>query len=106
VPSIWYENAPLTIQEAFLAKIPVIATNLGGMREFVQDGVNGLLFRPRDAADLREKIRQIIDHPALVEQLGKRAPTVKTITEDAVTMAERYGKLSGIKDTPKRQVQP
>lgn len=106
VPSIWYENAPLTIQEAFLAKIPVITADLGGMREFVQDGVNGLLFRPRDAADLREKIRRIIDHPALVEQLGKGAPAVKTITEDAVTMAERYEKLSGIKDTPKRQVQP
>jgi glycosyltransferase involved in cell wall biosynthesis len=98
VPSIWYENAPLTIQEAFLAKVPVIAANLGGMREFVQDGVNGLLFRPRDAVDLREKIRQIIHHPSLVEQFGKGAPAVKTITEDAVTMVERYGELSAMKE--------
>jgi glycosyltransferase involved in cell wall biosynthesis len=97
VPSIWYENAPLTIQEAFLAKVPVITADLGGMREFVQDGVNGLLFRPRDAADLREKIRRMIDHPALIEQLSKGAPAVKTIIEDAVTMANRYEKLSAIK---------
>lgn len=98
VPSIWYENAPLTIQEAFLARIPMITANLGGMRELVQDGVNGLLFRPRDAADLREKIQQIIDRPLLVEQLGTGAPAVKTIAEDAVTMADRYEKLSALKE--------
>ena len=35
VPSLWYENAPLVIREAFAANIPVIATNLGGMAEVV-----------------------------------------------------------------------
>ena len=38
VPSIWYENAPLVIREAFLAQKPVITADFGGMREWVTDG--------------------------------------------------------------------
>jgi glycosyltransferase involved in cell wall biosynthesis len=98
VPSVWYENSPLTIHEAFLAHVPVVTTDLGGMREFVQQGVNGLLFRPRDAADLREKIRQLIRHPALVEEFAGRAPAVKTITEDAAAMVQRYEHLLWAQD--------
>ena len=98
VPSVWYENSPLTIHEAFLAQVPVITADLGGMREFVQDGVNGLLFRPRDAADLREKMRQLICHAVLVEEFGRRAPAVKTIAEDAAVMVERYKYLLRARD--------
>jgi glycosyltransferase involved in cell wall biosynthesis len=52
VPSIWWENAPVVIQEAFRNHRPVIAANMGGMAEKVRDGVDGLLFQPRDAASL------------------------------------------------------
>lgn len=41
VPSIWYENAPLVIQEAFAFGRPVLTTDIGGMKEMVDDGVNG-----------------------------------------------------------------
>jgi glycosyltransferase involved in cell wall biosynthesis len=93
VPSIWYENAPLTIQEAFLARIPVITSDLGGMRELVRDGENGLLFRPRDARDLREKIQLMIQQPELIPRLGNAHPPVKTIETDARDMVERYARL-------------
>jgi hypothetical protein len=45
VPSIWYENAPLVIQEAFQHGKPVICSDIGGMAEAVTDGVDGLHFR-------------------------------------------------------------
>lgn len=93
VPSIWYENAPLTIQEAFLAKIPVITSDLGGMREIIRDGENGLLFRPRDPLDLRRKIQLLIQQPKLIAQLGNAHPQVKTIEADARDMIERYTQL-------------
>jgi len=95
IPSIWYENAPLVIREAFLARKPVITAAFGGMQEWVQDGVNGLLFRPRDVADLRSKLAQFITDPDLVRRLSHNFPTVKSITEDACEMEERYLALRG-----------
>ncbi|MFQ5354132.1 MAG: glycosyltransferase family 4 protein, partial [Thermodesulfobacteriota bacterium] len=56
VPSIWFENSPLTIHEAFLSGIPVITSDLGGMAELVDDNVSGLVFKTGDADDLREKM--------------------------------------------------
>ena len=103
VPSVWYENSPLTIHEAFLARVPVITSDLGGMREFIRHGENGLLFRSRNVADLREKMRQFIRHPALVEQLGGRASAVKTIREDAVSMVERYENLLALSNGSQRR---
>jgi glycosyltransferase involved in cell wall biosynthesis len=41
---IWYENILLAIHEAFLGGKPVETAAFGGMQEWVQDGVNGLLF--------------------------------------------------------------
>ena len=43
VPSRWMETGPLVVLEAFAAGIPVIGSNLGGIRELVTDGVDGLL---------------------------------------------------------------
>ena len=52
VPSIWWENSPLVIQEAFAVRRPLIVSNIGGMAEKVKDGVSGYHFRNRNAADL------------------------------------------------------
>jgi len=46
VPSIWFENSPLVIHEAFLAGVPVIAASIGGMPELINDGENGFCSRP------------------------------------------------------------
>jgi glycosyltransferase involved in cell wall biosynthesis len=90
VPSIWYENSPLTIHEAFIARIPVIASNLGGMADLVQDGVNGLLFEAGDAGDLRRKITALVNDHGILEKLRKGIPRIKTIEEDAKDMEGRY----------------
>jgi glycosyltransferase involved in cell wall biosynthesis len=93
VPSIWHENSPLTIHEAFLAKTPVIASNIGGMAELIQDEVNGLLFKVGDVADLREKITMIVQHPDLISKLSANIGPVKTIEENAVEIEQIYGDL-------------
>jgi glycosyltransferase involved in cell wall biosynthesis len=71
VPSIWYENCPTVIQEAFATRTPVVASNLGGMAEAVQAGVNGLLFAAGDPDDLRAKLKQLIGEPELVQALAR-----------------------------------
>ena len=93
VPSVWFENSPLTIHEAFIAGIPVITSNLGGMADLVKDGVSGLLFHVGDAEDLRAKILSLIKDPALMERLTHGMPTVKTIEEDALFIEGLYAKV-------------
>lgn len=97
VPSIWYENSPLVIHEAFLAKIPVIASDLGGMAELVQHGKNGLLFRPRDVNDLRSKMETFINEPELIKKLSPDPTQVRTIQDDAASIMSIYKQLLNLK---------
>jgi glycosyltransferase involved in cell wall biosynthesis len=56
VPSIWWENSPVVIQEAKAAGVPVLCSNIGGMAEKVSPGRDGLHFKAGDARDLAEKL--------------------------------------------------
>ena len=66
VPSIWYENAPLTISTSLAYGIPVITSDIGGMKEMISDGHNGLTFKVEDPEDLSKKIETIADSPELI----------------------------------------
>jgi glycosyltransferase involved in cell wall biosynthesis len=86
VPSIWPENSPLVIREAFLAGVPVIASRIGGIPETVSDNVNGLLVEPGDVADLARALRRTIDEPELLARLRAGIPKVRTIENDVMAM--------------------
>ena len=90
VPSIWEENAPLTVQEAFLARLPLIVSNHGGLREMVREGVDGLRFRPGDADDLARAMRRMLDEPGLRQRLGLAPPTVPTMEEHVRALEPIY----------------
>ncbi len=98
VPSIWYENAPLVIREAFLAKKPVVTAAFGGMPEWIHDGVNGLLFRPRDVADLRKTLARFIVDSSLVTKLSGHFPAVQSIAADATVLEGYYRSFLGRHD--------
>lgn len=85
VPSIWPENSPLVVGEAFLAGMPVVASRLGGLPELVEDGRNGLLFRAGDAADLARTLARLVDEHGLLDHLrrGAAATPVRPIEDDA-----------------------
>jgi glycosyltransferase involved in cell wall biosynthesis len=72
VPSIWGENSPLVIHEAQACRVPVITANYGGMKEYVQQDENGLLFSHRDPDDLARQMQWALDHPEAFIRLGKR----------------------------------
>ena len=93
VPSVWPENSPVTIHEAYLAKIPVIASRIGGIPELVQDGVNGFLFTPGDATDLLSKINLFIEDRSLLERLRANIGPVKSIEENARELEGIYQEL-------------
>jgi GT2 family glycosyltransferase/glycosyltransferase involved in cell wall biosynthesis len=90
VPSIWPENSPLVIQEAFLAGVPVVASRIGGIPEAVAEGVNGLLVRPDDPDDLARALRRFLDEPGLLDALRRGIPRVRSIRDDAEAVRALY----------------
>jgi len=52
VPSVWEDCAPLVVAEALAARAPVIASRIGGIPDFLVEGVTGMLFTPGSAAEL------------------------------------------------------
>lgn len=93
VPSLWHENNPRVIQEAFASKIPVIASDVGGISEFVEHEVNGLLFERGNAGDLAHQISRVINEPNLIRQLRRGIEPVKTIESEVEEIVSIYQDL-------------
>jgi glycosyltransferase involved in cell wall biosynthesis len=70
VPSVWPEPLARVIQEAMATGAVVVATAVGGTVEIVEDGINGLLFAPGDAAALADRIERLSSEPALGASLS------------------------------------
>ncbi len=93
VPSIWYENSPLVIKEAFAIHTPVIASNIGGMAELVTHNVDGLLFKQADSADLARQMWRVVEHPELLESLRNSIRPVKPIDKEVQELEAIYREL-------------
>jgi glycosyltransferase involved in cell wall biosynthesis len=76
IPSIWWENSPLVIQEAFFHRRPIVCSDIGGMAEKVRDGVDGIHFRAGDAWSLAQTIERATGSARLWQKLrdGIREP--------------------------------
>lgn len=94
IPSVWYENAPVTIAEAFACGTPVVASGFGGMAEFVRDGIDGLHFEPADATDLARVLGRLLDEPELLASLSLEFPRPKSVVQDALDWEFRYRALA------------
>lgn len=73
MPSVWYENYPRVLVEAYACGLPVIASRIGAFEELVDDGVTGLLFEVGDPADLAAKLRWAATHPEAMREMGRAA---------------------------------
>jgi glycosyltransferase involved in cell wall biosynthesis len=93
VPSIWWENSPLVIQEAFLHGKPVICSDIGGMAEKVTDGVDGLHFRAGDSHDLAEVLARAVSSPELWQMLHDGISEIYTIEEAVENISDMYSGL-------------
>lgn len=96
VPSIWPENSPCVIREAFLAGLPVVASAVGGIPELVQDGVAGLLVPPGEPGTLAAALRRLTAEPGLLDRLRAGIPRVRGIDEDATAVREHYAELVAV----------
>jgi glycosyltransferase involved in cell wall biosynthesis len=93
VPSLWPENSPLVIHEAFMAGVPVVGARIGGIPELVTDGVDGVLYDAASPDALAEALRGLILRPDRLAQMADRPPRVKSIEEDARDWERRYESL-------------
>jgi glycosyltransferase involved in cell wall biosynthesis len=59
LPSIWYDNAPIAIIEAYRYGLPVIGSNIGGIPEMIQENKTGFLFEPGNVSSLASILRRI-----------------------------------------------
>jgi GT2 family glycosyltransferase len=94
VPSVWIENAPFIIREAFASGAPVIASNLGGMREMVRDDGDGLLVEPGSPESLTAAIRRTVSEPDLLPRLRAGVMAPMTIQRDAEALRQLYSDLA------------
>ena len=96
LPSLWPENAPVSIQEAFQAGPVVVASRIGGIPEMVRDGVNGLLVEPGDELGIGAAIERLRQSPELTSRLRVEAARTARLYDMAFHTAhltEAYGRL-------------
>jgi glycosyltransferase involved in cell wall biosynthesis len=94
-PSELYENFPLTLAESYACGVPVIASELGAMKEIVKHESTGLLFRAGDASDLAAKVQYAWVNREPMQQLGRQA---RKEYESKYTAALNYRILRSIYD--------
>jgi glycosyltransferase involved in cell wall biosynthesis len=93
VPSVWWENSPLVIQEAFHFRRPVICGDIGGMAEKVRDGVDGLHFKAGDPSSLARTIEAAVETPGLWDRLREGIEPVYLMSDHVAALGEIYAGL-------------
>jgi glycosyltransferase involved in cell wall biosynthesis len=93
VPSQWLETGPLVVLEAFAAGKPVIGSDLGGIKELVSHGRNGLLVPQGDVTAWTAAMVRLATDPGLLERLRQGIGQVRTMSDVARDMAELYREL-------------
>jgi glycosyltransferase involved in cell wall biosynthesis len=93
VPSLWPENSPLVIHEAFQAGVPVVGARVGGIPALLDEGRAGLLYDAFSPADLARALTSLLESRERLIELAARIPAVKPIAQDAAEWDAIYTQL-------------
>jgi glycosyltransferase involved in cell wall biosynthesis len=89
VPSVCYETSALAVQEACAARVPVIASDLGALRETTLKS-GGLVFPVGDTAALRSLLQDLIDEPAQLDRLRANLKAPRSIETHVAEIEALY----------------
>jgi len=73
LPSEVYEGFPMSLCEAYFSGLPVIASDLGSLKELIDEGKTGLKFKPEDSQQLRTAVKYLISYPEKALSMGRHA---------------------------------
>jgi glycosyltransferase involved in cell wall biosynthesis len=90
IPSVWHENVPTTGLNAIASGVPLLVSDVGGLRELVDDYACGITFRVGDPADLARTIDELVARPALLRDLRGRMSYPPGLEEEAWRMEGIY----------------
>jgi len=106
-PGLLHSGGQQTCLNAMLLGKPTIAVGEKWARDFVTDGVDGLIVDYSDASGLREAIEWVLDHPDEAAAMGERARERAAWFTTERTMRSVYQIVKGgTRDTPQQQEQP
>jgi glycosyltransferase involved in cell wall biosynthesis len=89
IPSIWWENSPVVIQEAMRNRKPIICSDIGGMAEKVRDGVDGWHFPVGSALSLAALLKRLAANRQMIFEMStgmQLPPTTERIVDDHVQL--------------------
>jgi glycosyltransferase involved in cell wall biosynthesis len=95
VPSIWWENSPLVIQEALATGCPVICSDIGGMKEKVRPGLDGFHFQAGSAFALAELLTKLSEDRTPLNAVRTSMRKPPSLAETAAFTQDLYRALSG-----------
>lgn len=90
IPSIWCENLPTTGLNAVAAGVPVIAADVGGLRELVDDYRCGFTYAPDDAAALAALLDELCDERERLDQVRRTLILPPSVEEEAFRIESIY----------------
>jgi len=90
IPSRCLETGPLVLLEAFAAGIPVLGSNLGGIAEWVDHEVNGLLVDTDSVSAWREILKVLCKHPEVLEKFKRNIKPPPNMVSVGQKMLELY----------------
>lgn len=85
-PSIWYENCPFSVMESIMYGTPVVASDIGGIPELIDDGKTGYLFEAGNAEKMIEAIHKIDSKKMSENCLEKQFDTIEDYYEKLISI--------------------
>jgi glycosyltransferase involved in cell wall biosynthesis len=98
VPSIWWENSPVVIQEALRNRRPILCSDIGGMAEKVRDGLDGFQFPVGNSVALASLLIKMAEKPTYLSDLDRTMRSPDRVEDAADRFEHLYASLCSTRE--------
>jgi glycosyltransferase involved in cell wall biosynthesis len=94
IPSLWRENSPLILLQALASGVPVLASDVEGMADHIQPGINGHLFTPGRSDLLAQLLHRFLEDPTKLQKICDQGGTPRTVSDYVDQLEMEYQSLA------------